>query len=221
MARCRSRINKDPVRGMRNRQYGLSSKAHFFHNEYNADVLVVIRRPDGQYAGYQSKPGLLRRFQSVPDDQLSGPPQFIRAQESDSDGASQRSMRSSSFTSSTSADSANTPSLTSDTGSLSSHEAPSPVDIPPPAPTPPSMEVPMTILPSIEMSPIDPDTFLSFLSNDETSLSDNEITELLWSNVVESSESAELNDELPRIIQPSPVNNRQREAILSLLDQYF
>ncbi|KAL7783832.1 hypothetical protein V8C37DRAFT_414505 [Trichoderma ceciliae] len=222
MAHCRSCINKDPVQGMRNRQHGLSRKAYFFHNDYNADVLVIIRRPDGQYASYQSKPGLLRRFQSIPDDQLSGPPQFIQTQESDSDSASQQySMRSSSFISSTSSNSANTPSLGSDNSLLAGHEAPSPIDIPPPAPTPPSTEIPITVLPSIETSLIDPDIFLSFLLNDETPLNDNEITELLWSTVVESTESAELNNKLPRLIQPSPVSNRQHEAILSLLDQYF
>ncbi|KAL7946798.1 hypothetical protein V8C42DRAFT_318838 [Trichoderma barbatum] len=151
MARCRSRINKDPVQGIRNRQHSLSKKAHFFHKDYNTEVLVIIRRPNGQYAGYQSKPGLLQRFQYVPDDQLSGPPQFIRAQELDSDATSQRSsIRSSSFISSTSSNSANTPSLSSENGSLSSHKAPSPVNIPPPAPTPPSAKAPITILPSIK-----------------------------------------------------------------------
>ncbi|PTB49513.1 hypothetical protein M431DRAFT_543197 [Trichoderma harzianum CBS 226.95] len=221
MARRRSRTNKDPTRGMRNRQRGLSRKAHFFYEEYNADVLVVIRRPDGQYTGYQSKPGLLRRFQSVPDGQLSGPSQFMQAQESDSDDTSQRySRRSSSFVSATSSDSANTPSLSSSNSSLLSHEAPSPVDIPQPAPTPPPTEVPMSILPSIETPPVDADTFLSFL-NDETSLSDNEITELLWSNIIDSTESAEFNNELPCIIQPSPVSTRQREAMLSLIKRYF
>ncbi|KAL6789445.1 hypothetical protein GGI42DRAFT_337766 [Trichoderma sp. SZMC 28013] len=221
MARHRSRTNKDRTRGIRNRQRGLYKKAHFIYEEYDADILIVIRRPDGQYAGYQSTPGLLRRFQSVADDQLSGPQQFLQAQESDSDGASQRhSTRSSSFVSSTSSDSTNTPSLSSDNSSLSSYETPSPVNIPPPAPTPPSTEVPMSILPSIETPPVDADTFLSFL-NDDTSLSDNEITELLWSNIMDSTETAEFDNELPRINQPSPVSTRQREAMLSLIKRYF
>ncbi|PTB34939.1 hypothetical protein M441DRAFT_63110 [Trichoderma asperellum CBS 433.97] len=76
--RRRSRLNKNPARGMKNRQIGLGKKAHEYSVAYGSDVIIIIRGPDGHYNGYQSQPGLLRRLRSVsvPDDQLLGPDYF-------------------------------------------------------------------------------------------------------------------------------------------------
>lgn len=244
MARCRSRINKDPVRGLRNRQYGLSRKAHLFHKDYNADILIVIQRPDGKYAGYQSKPGLLRQFRSISDDSLLGPSKFTQTHESDSDGVSRASsIRSSSIESPISRGSSKTPSLSSElssikTPSLSSELSSlpstpaSPMNILPPAPTPPPIEYSEAWTPSDSniissdsniMSSIDPAIFLSFAPHDgDASLSDNEIAELLWPDASGGlSGSADVAIEWSHLVQPSPVSLPQREAILSLLDRYF
>lgn len=238
MARCRSRINKDPVRGLRNRQYGLSRKAHFFHKDYNADVLIVIRRPDGKYAGYQSKPGLLRQFRYISDDNLLSPSRFTQTHESDSDGVSlassirpssikspisSSSSKTPSLSSELSSSSIKTPSLSSELSSLPSTPASSPpFNILPPAPTPPQVEYSSTEAPSNIMSSIDPAAFLSFVPHDvDASLSDNEIAELLWPDASGSSSSADLAIEWSHLTQPSPVSLPQREAILSLLDRYF
>jgi hypothetical protein len=76
--RRRSRLNKNPARGMKNRQIGLGKKAHEYSVAYGSDVVIIIRGPDGHYTGYQSQPGLLRRLRSVSvsDDQLLGPDYF-------------------------------------------------------------------------------------------------------------------------------------------------
>ncbi|EHK48879.1 hypothetical protein TRIATDRAFT_270918 [Trichoderma atroviride IMI 206040] len=239
MARCRSRINKDPVRGLRNRQYGLSRKAHSFHKDYNADILIVIQRPDGKYAGYQSKPGLLRQFRSISDDSLLSPSKFTQTHGSDSDGISPASsIRSSSIESHISSSTSKTPSLSSElssssikTPSLSSElsslpstpASPASMNILPPAPTPPPIEYSETWTPSNIMSSIDPATFLSFAPHDvDASLSDNEIAELLWPDASGGpSSSADLAIEWSHLTQPSPVSLPRREAILSLLDRYF
>ncbi|PTB43828.1 hypothetical protein M441DRAFT_132966 [Trichoderma asperellum CBS 433.97] len=237
MARCRSRVNKDPVRGIRNRQYGLSRKAHLFHKDYNADILIVIQRPDGKYAGYQSKPGLLRQFRYISDDSLLSPSKFTKTQESDSDGISRASsIRSSSIESPISSSSSKTPSLSSElssikTPSLSSElsslpstpASPTSMNILPPAPTPPQIGYSETWTPSNIMSSIDPATFLSFAPHDvDASLSDNEIAELLWPDAGSGpSSSADMAIEWSHLIQPNPVSLPRREAILSLLDRYF
>ncbi|QYT04962.1 MADS-box domain-containing protein [Trichoderma simmonsii] len=75
--RRRSRLNKNPARGMKNRRIGLGKKAHEYSVAYGSDVIVVIRGPNGHYSGYQSQPGLLQRLQSVSDDQLLGPDDFV------------------------------------------------------------------------------------------------------------------------------------------------
>ncbi|KAL7917355.1 hypothetical protein ACQKWADRAFT_307015 [Trichoderma austrokoningii] len=241
MARCRSRINKDRGRGFRNQFRGLTKKANAFHQDYEVEILVVIKRPDGKCTGYQSKPGLLQQFRSISDDTLLSPSRFIQACKSDSDGNSRASsIRSSSIESPISASSIKTPSLSSELSSSSTIPPPpslsselsslpstptssaASMNILPPAPTPPQIEYSETWTPSNVMSSIDPAMFLSFAPHDaDASLSDNEIAELLWPDANGPSSSGDMAIEWPHLTQPNPVSLSQREAILSLLDRYF
>lgn len=78
--RHRSRLNRNPARGMKNRQIGLGKKAHEYSVAYGSDVVIVIQGQNGHYSGYQSQPGLLRKLRSVSvsDDQLLGPEYFSK-----------------------------------------------------------------------------------------------------------------------------------------------
>ncbi|PON20267.1 hypothetical protein TGAM01_v210863 [Trichoderma gamsii] len=78
--RRRSRLNRNPARGMKNRQIGLGKKAHEYSVAYGSDVVIIIQGQNGHYSGYQSQPGLLRRLRSVSvsDDQLLGPDYFSK-----------------------------------------------------------------------------------------------------------------------------------------------
>lgn len=71
--RRRSRVNRDLETGINNRQGGMCRKAHSLFTEYKADVVVIIRRPDGRYGGYQSKRGLLKELLQTPEDCLLTP----------------------------------------------------------------------------------------------------------------------------------------------------
>ncbi|EXU95393.1 hypothetical protein X797_011545 [Metarhizium robertsii] len=62
--------------GMKNRERGLRKKAHTYFRLFAGDVLVILRRPDGRYTGYQSRPGLIREFLPGPENELLGPDDF-------------------------------------------------------------------------------------------------------------------------------------------------
>lgn len=52
--RPRSKVNRDRRAGLLNRQCEMCTKANSFAQLYNVDIVVAIRRPDGQLSGYQS-----------------------------------------------------------------------------------------------------------------------------------------------------------------------
>ena len=78
MHQSRSPVNKDVEAGMNNRQWGMCTKADALHRGYNADVIVVIRRPDGRIGGYQSRSGLLDELMPNLGDQLLSPSDVVK-----------------------------------------------------------------------------------------------------------------------------------------------
>lgn len=74
----RLRINKNPAAGMRNRQIGISKMAHTWFRFYGGEVLLLIRKHDGQWGGYQSRTHLVEELSqlNVPDNSLMGPRHF-------------------------------------------------------------------------------------------------------------------------------------------------
>ncbi len=71
--RQRSKANRNREIGINNRQGGMCRKAHDLFTQYKADVVVIIRRPDGRLGGYQSKRGLVRQLLKAPEDCLITP----------------------------------------------------------------------------------------------------------------------------------------------------
>lgn len=49
------------------------SKANALFRQYDVDVVVIARRPDGGIGGYQSRPGLARDFLQINEQDLLGP----------------------------------------------------------------------------------------------------------------------------------------------------
>lgn len=85
--RPRLRMNRNPSIGMRNRQVGITKMAHTWSSLYGGDVLVVIRKDNGEWGGYQSDPSLIQNLSSFrfPESQILGPYDF--AEESDRERA--------------------------------------------------------------------------------------------------------------------------------------
>ncbi|KAK8924424.1 hypothetical protein VCV18_004846 [Metarhizium anisopliae] len=71
--RQRSKVNKRPEIGTLNCSWGMFSKANALFRQYDVDVVVIARRPDGGIGGYQSRPGLARDFLQINEQDLLGP----------------------------------------------------------------------------------------------------------------------------------------------------
>lgn len=106
MARHRSERNRDAEAGIKNRRAGMNKKANTFYHLYGGEVLVLTRGQNGQYSGFQSHPGLIRKFAqlAVPEDQILTPsdfPERYEASSSDSSLMSSSPSNSSQFSAAT------------------------------------------------------------------------------------------------------------------------
>lgn len=75
----RMKKNRNPEVGMKNRQLGMSKMANTWYQYYGGEALVLIRKQDGGWAGFQSYSGLtqnisLQGLRKVP---LLGPQNFV------------------------------------------------------------------------------------------------------------------------------------------------
>ncbi|KAK2593673.1 hypothetical protein QQS21_008616 [Conoideocrella luteorostrata] len=57
--KSRSKVNTRPEVSIGNRQWGICTKANALFRLYNVDVAVIMRKPDGTVAGYESNPSLV------------------------------------------------------------------------------------------------------------------------------------------------------------------
>ena len=83
MPKYRGQQNRNPEAGMRNRQMGLGKKANTYKQFYGGDVLLLMRRRDGQIFGYQSRDGLIRDMPTwrVLESELYTPDDFEKVSE--------------------------------------------------------------------------------------------------------------------------------------------
>ena len=83
MPKYRGQQNRNPEAGMRNRQMGLGKKANTYKQFYGGDVLLLMRRQNGQIFGYQSRDGLIRDMTTwrVLESDLCTPDDFEKVSE--------------------------------------------------------------------------------------------------------------------------------------------
>ncbi|KAH7131176.1 hypothetical protein EDB81DRAFT_859772 [Dactylonectria macrodidyma] len=118
MARRRSERNRDPEAGIKNRRAGMNKKANTFYHLYGGEVLVLTKGQDGHWSGFQSHPGLIKKFAklAVPEDQILAPSDFParhKADESDSLLMSSSPSSSSQFSAATESTQSSSPSSSS------------------------------------------------------------------------------------------------------------
>ncbi|KAF4955449.1 hypothetical protein FGADI_4559 [Fusarium gaditjirri] len=75
----RMKKNRNPEVGMKNRQLGMSKMANTWYQYYGGHALVLIRKQDGGWAGFQSYSGLTQKtsLQSLRKVPLLGPQNFV------------------------------------------------------------------------------------------------------------------------------------------------
>lgn len=226
MGRQRREKNKDVRAGLKNRSKGLSKKAHTYARLYGSDILLVIRRPDGRYCGYESRMGLsnellrsspgldneLLRPEDFPNSDLALPELRKEPSQPESVEASSPSERVSSAS-----ESASIISTMSEADTLvSAHESPYIA----------TEEIPVSLSPPV-ISPfrawdLADGENLAHWERDYLHLQD----DVLMQNFVEvddivAQQPPEENGHDSEICQPDPVSSRQKKAMMLLLDKYF
>ncbi|KAG4278825.1 hypothetical protein FPRO04_06146 [Fusarium proliferatum] len=75
----RMKKNRNPEVGMKNRQLGMSKMANTWYQYYGGQALVLIRKQDGGWAGFQSCSSLTQKasLQSLRKVPLLGPQNFV------------------------------------------------------------------------------------------------------------------------------------------------
>lgn len=72
--RTRSGLNRDRVRGVANRHWGLCRKSNALFRLYDVEVAMVLKFPNGDVGGYQTQPGLVQELFRTSEEYLLGPP---------------------------------------------------------------------------------------------------------------------------------------------------